>query len=147
RFVEQQTDHPRQATWQVEPAPMAKWHLVPNAPMMCLLATSIGLLSAGAVTLLYSNGATIQSPADASTLLSVPVAGTIHDAKDSARIGRTRPWPLAMTLTCAEWILCGMFLSMVTVTMFDPQFAQQAAGDPLAALADSVRRMLAFVWS
>lgn len=131
-----------QETWRIEPAQTAQCIPRRTSPAAFLLSLTLGL-AAGSATLLLG-GATrlIQRAAEIPQLLHVPLLASLADAGEPVP-GRARAAhrPSRWILLASEATLALFLGAMLIVALTNHDFATQVANDPLAALAEGVRRL------
>ncbi len=134
------------ATWHMLPARKAVREIAPltTATLLgCLLlaAFTLGLFS---LWFHYRQG-TLQTKQSIENVLKTRVLAHLPSATDAT--GSERKSLFHSACFIGEWVLMGMLLAALAVSVIDKHFAHQFFHQPVSALADSLRQLTAITWS
>ena len=134
------------ATWHMLPARKAVREIAPltTATLLgCLLlaAFALGLFS---LWFHYRQG-TLQTKQSTENVLKTRVLAHLPSALDATGSERKSLFHTACFI--GEWVLLGMLVAALAVSVMDKHFAHQFLHQPVSALADSLRQLTAITWS
>jgi hypothetical protein len=132
--------------WRVDEAEAAR--RVPHRTTLpsVLIAMAVGIVAGSATLLTFAAVRTIDRPGDVELALHVRLLGALEDAGQPVA-GRRRSTQRAtrFALLASEATLALCLAAMIMVALLNKDFAAQIVSDPLAGLAEGVRRLPAAV--